>query len=59
MFLCEFIYFNSLQIASEREHRGSKLEGLFFHCPTRVLEKDIQSGRDVMIHVIKEVISLE
>ncbi|KAI9866768.1 MAG: hypothetical protein M1813_000710 [Trichoglossum hirsutum] len=56
LFLCEFIYFNSMVVARGLREDGRDLKGLFFHVPPEMSPKKIKTGQDTLVRVVKEMV---
>lgn len=57
LFLCEFIYFNSLLLARRlRTSQGRHIKGIFLHVPPFLDEKELEKGRDILIEIIKQMV---
>ncbi|KAI9762222.1 MAG: TRAPP subunit [Chaenotheca gracillima] len=53
LYLCEFIYFNSLVMAQRlREAGGKKVSGVFLHVPKGTTLPDIERGREVLLRLL-------
>ncbi|KAI9783537.1 MAG: hypothetical protein M1839_003707 [Geoglossum umbratile] len=58
LFLCEFIYYNSLLAAKNlRDEGGRNVSGVFVHVPGGDGPDDIRIGRDVLVAIISELVA--
>jgi pyrrolidone-carboxylate peptidase len=56
LFLCEFIYLNSLVHALECKQSGKTLKGIFLHVPPGLEPEDIEKGKATLVRIIKEMV---
>lgn len=58
LFLCEFIFYNSLfQTQLLRKTTGIPANSLFFHVPTGLSSGEIEQGRDILLSIIRALVS--
>ena len=56
LYLCEFIYYNSLLKARAFETEGRTLKGIFVHVPPYIDPEALDKERDTVIQVIREMV---
>ena len=56
LYLCEFIYYNSLLEGERLEKEGRSLKGIFVHVPPSLSEEALDKQRDTVREMIREMV---
>ncbi|KAF1809344.1 peptidase C15, pyroglutamyl peptidase I-like protein [Eremomyces bilateralis CBS 781.70] len=59
LYLCEFIFYNSLVHSQRLSRDGRHVKGIFFHVPSGCSADLIRQGQDLLLQVIEEMVRLE
>ncbi|SPO05495.1 uncharacterized protein DNG_08182 [Cephalotrichum gorgonifer] len=57
LYLCEFIYFNSMHTARRLGEAGRDIKGVFIHVPANLEPEILDSERDTVAQIIREMVA--